>query len=153
MDVLQSEYNTWLSAENNPEETLEDISSLNLGDDPLFSMLSEAPKASSLRSEIDQYISEPRSLTTSCPLKFWESNLNRFILSKMARKYLSVPASSAGVERTFSISGWLSRARRASITSENISRLLMVREEVERSLVRRGTKRKNIYGGNVDVTM
>lgn len=145
MEILQEEYSTWSSGENHAEDLHEDGTYLNLEDDPLFSMLSEAPKANILRSEIDQYLSEPRSPTTSCPLKFWESNLNRFtILAKIARKYLAIPASSAGVERIFSISGWLSRARRASITSENISRLLLVREEVQRSLAQRGLKRKNI---------
>ena len=41
-----------------------------------------------------------------CPLQFWKANESKFkSLSEIARKYLGVPASSAAVERMFSISG------------------------------------------------
>lgn len=144
MEILRTEFNVWSSDENQADDHREVVLALNLEDDPLFNMLSEAPKATVLRCEVDQYLSEPRSPTTSCPLKFWESNSNRFgVLSQIARKYLAIPASSAGVERIFSISGWLSRARRASISSENISRLLLVREEAQRLMMQGGLKRKN----------
>ena len=39
-----------------------------------------------------------------CTLEFWKTNENNFSpLAELAKKYLSVPASSACVERMFSI--------------------------------------------------
>ena len=56
---------------------------------------------------IDSYISTIASGDfKQCPLLFWKSHEVKFkSLAEIARKYLGVPASSAAVERIFSISG------------------------------------------------
>jgi hypothetical protein len=49
----------------------------------------------------------------ACPLLFWKLNEKRFKeLSKLAKKYFGVPASSAAVERMFSIAGHVFHTKR-----------------------------------------
>lgn len=101
-------------------------------DDPFFELLSEVPVISSEKSEIEMYLGEALAPSSSDPLVFWKNNCNRFpVLSNIARKMLAIPASSAGVERVFSVTGCISRARRSKINAENVSRLLMVRENID----------------------
>ena len=50
---------------------------------------------------------------TSCALEFWKQNEQNFLpLAELAKKYLSVPASSACVERMFSIAGHIFSLKR-----------------------------------------
>ena len=46
------------------------------------------------------------------------------VLSKLARKYLSIPASSASVERLFSVCGAIIHARRARLSANTVEALL-----------------------------
>ena len=48
----------------------------------------------------------PLSIVDSDPLLFWQKNSKKFpSLSKIAQKYLHIPATSAPVERIFSVAG------------------------------------------------
>ncbi len=68
-----------------------------------------------------------------CPLLFWKSNFGRFpIMSKLARKYLAMPASSGSIERLFSVAGAIKRARRANLNVETIEKLLLLRDDLMR---------------------
>jgi hypothetical protein len=52
-----------------------------------------------------------------CPLLFWKLYENKFqLLSALAKKYLGIPASSASVERIFSISGHVLSAKRSKMS-------------------------------------
>jgi hypothetical protein len=46
----------------------------------------------------------------------------------MALKYLALPATSASVERLFSVGGSIMRSRRASMKIETAERLILYRE-------------------------
>ena len=52
----------------------------------------------------------------SNPIDFWKINNQMVLLSKLALEILSVPATSSSAERLFSIAGYLSSGRRASIS-------------------------------------
>jgi hypothetical protein len=67
---------------------------------------------------INDYVSVVDEINfNGCPLLFWKANENKFrILSEMARKYLEVPASSAAVERVFSIAGHILSCKRKMST-------------------------------------
>ena len=55
-------------------------------------------------SEIDEYIREPCSDMEDNPLEYWKINNEKYPkLATLCEKYLSVPATSAPVERLFSI--------------------------------------------------
>lgn len=69
-----------------------------------FTVLSQTPSTHKTKSEIDLYEEEPLELENVCPLSYWRVNTEKFpLLSSLARVYLAPPASSAPVERLFSI--------------------------------------------------
>ena len=69
-----------------------------------------------LDNTIDEYLSALKVNKLNCTLEFWKTNESRWpFLAKLAKKHLGVPASSAAVERIFSIGGHiLSNKRRRS---------------------------------------
>ena len=75
----------------------------------LISFMKKTTPASSTAPVIPEhvtYFSEPVAEEDMDPLTFWKANTSRFpSLSKLSRKYLSIPASSAPVERLFSVAG------------------------------------------------
>jgi hypothetical protein len=61
-------------------------------------------------------------------LSFWKSNEIRFKdLSKLAKKYLGVQASSAGVERIFSISGHIFQSKRRKMGIDLFSTMVFLK--------------------------
>ncbi len=78
--------------------------------------------------EISDYLSEPCILENSDPLTFWRQNSSRFSsLAKVASKYLAMPASSAPVERLFSIAGKVFRADRCNLSVTRFQQLMLIR--------------------------
>ena len=66
-----------------------------------------------INREIDEYCRTIRSSTFKCPLEFWKANHAKLpLLANLAKKYLGIPASSASVERMFSICGHILSLRR-----------------------------------------
>ena len=77
-----------------------------------------------IQNQLDDYI---EVLTTGnfnedcCPFQFWEENKIRFsFFANYALQVLSIPPTSASVERLFSISGNLSSGRRSSTNPNNL---------------------------------
>ena len=97
--------------------------------------------------EFDQYLHEPEIVesqgqvsdtNTEYPhqiivdcfdlLEWWKSNQTKFpILSKMARQFHAVPASTAPIERVFSISTRIVTNSRANLTPSSIEQLMMLK--------------------------
>ena len=62
------------------------------------------------------------------PLKYWEANYHRLpILSKLSEKFLAVPATSAPVERLFSIAGKIFRPDRCRLNNSTFEKLMMIK--------------------------
>lgn len=79
--------------------------------------------------EVADYLGEGLEDPSKNPLDYWRNNSGKFpVLARMAREFLGFPASSGGVERLFSISGSLCRARRAALKMGTISNMLLYRE-------------------------
>lgn len=65
------------------------------------------------------------------PLIWWKNNSYSFpYLSKLARKYLSIMASSVSVERLFSQTGNLVTPKRSNLSSNMINGLIMKRNDI-----------------------
>lgn len=79
--------------------------------------------------EIDGYLALPLNVAENeSPLKFWELNEKKFPrLAKFAINVLGMPASSAEVERLFSVAGSISKARSARLRPETMERSLCCR--------------------------
>lgn len=70
--------------------------------------------------ELNSYLSESPIEDTDDPLDHWRSTQHKFPkLAKLAQRYLSLPASSAAVERIFSVGGKLFRPDRARLSDKN----------------------------------
>ena len=62
------------------------------------------------------------------PLEFWKLNQVKYSpLAKLAPRFLCVPASSAPVERLFSIAGKVFRPERCRLTDERFEELMFIR--------------------------
>ncbi|ODM89363.1 Zinc finger BED domain-containing protein 1 [Orchesella cincta] len=79
--------------------------------------------------EIEIYLGSDCIGDTESPLVYWKRNEEVFpVLSALAKKYLAVPATSASVERLFSVAGAIIRARRAAMKISTAERLICYRE-------------------------
>ncbi len=75
-----------------------------------------ASSSSTTAQQVQQYLSEPCLDDDAEPLLYWKSKQAEYPqLADMASKYLSTPASSAPVERIFSIAGKIFRPERCNL--------------------------------------
>ena len=83
-----------------------------------------------LEEEFNDYIRIicDENFECSCPLIFWKTHESRFKkLSNLAKKYLGVPASSAAVERMFSIAGHVFNTKRRKMGLNLFSTLVFLK--------------------------
>ena len=93
----------------------------------LFAMLSTLPTTAESGSEISTYLREPCVAYECDPLLYWEANTNRFPeLSILSCKYLCVPATSAPVERIFSVAGRITRPDRSRLRPVMVESLVYI---------------------------
>ena len=89
----------------------------------------QARQKSPLENEVDLYAYSmvargEAACNALCPLEFWATEGLAFpILAGVAARILSIPATSASVEQMFSISGRISCASRASLSSSHVNEL------------------------------
>ena len=80
---------------------------------------------SAIEVELSRYTESQRCERMTDPLTWWKKNeINYPNIAKMAKKYLSIPATSVPSERLFSKAGEIVSARRASIKSKNVDMIL-----------------------------
>ena len=78
--------------------------------------------------EVQDYIESPCLPEDANPLEYWLDNQSKYpTLALLAKRYLSVPASSAPVERLFSIGGKILRNERCSMSDRTFERLMFVK--------------------------
>ncbi|CAC5368390.1 unnamed protein product [Mytilus coruscus] len=76
--------------------------------------------------EVNQYFMEP--CIENNPLGFWESNEHNYpILASMAKRFLAILASSAPVERLFSIAGKIFCPDRCRLSDNTFHKLIMIK--------------------------
>ena len=82
-------------------------------------------KAEIVENEVTRYVSEPSS--TVDPLTWWRERAPTYpIISRLAKKYLAIPASSVPSERIFSLAGNIVTKKRANLKPENVDRLIFL---------------------------
>jgi len=77
---------------------------------------------------VDDYFEEECDESDANPLLYWKENQYKYPeLSKLALKYLTVPASSAPVERLFRIEGKVFRSDRMRMKDQTFETLMMIK--------------------------
>lgn len=75
--------------------------------------------------EVERYIMIEEADIDICPFKWWASQASNFpILSELAKKYLSIPATSAASERLFSDAGNVMTAKRTNLLPSTFEHLI-----------------------------
>jgi hypothetical protein len=88
---------------------------------------------SDIEKEFDDYLKMAKPSKNSSILEWWKTNSARLpSLSKLARSYLAIPASSTSSERMFSIAGNIINCRRTNLTSETVNKLVFVRDNIQK---------------------
>ena len=79
-------------------------------------------------NELETYLEESCQEMDTNPLDYWKINyINYPTLAKLANKLLSTPATSAPVERLFSIAGKVFRPERCSLKDDTFEKLMMIK--------------------------
>lgn len=89
---------------------------------------SEADKV--LKNEIAKYLTQ--TFSGDNPLEFWRSSTLK-ILPQIARCIYTIPASSAGSERRFSVAGKVQRVDRALLAPEKLCAQVIVSNKLRES--------------------
>ncbi|KAM3842884.1 E3 SUMO-protein ligase ZBED1-like [Diretmus argenteus] len=94
-----------------------------------FSSLSEEDK---IKTELQTYLLTPEIREDADPLQWWKKHQYSFPrLSKLAKKYLSIPATSAPSERLFSVGGNIVTCHRASLKPDVVDRLVFLANNLQ----------------------
>jgi len=82
-----------------------------------------APNQTAIDFEVQMYLSDVKNFTECDALKFWSTKLSSMpLLSTVAFTILSVPATSAPVERVFSRASIVLDKRRHNLSDEKLER-------------------------------
>ena len=102
--------------------------------DDFFDFMSPVSKTHKKRNisgavnELETYLEESCQEMDTNPLDYWKINyINYPTLAKLANKLLSTPATSAPVERLFSIAGKVFRPERCSLKDDTFEIHMMIK--------------------------
>ena len=81
-----------------------------------------------IEKEVQDYLSEVSLPEDSDPLLYWQTKSSAMpTLGTLAKKYLTIPATSASMERLFSVAGRICRPDRCRLSDKQFERLLFIK--------------------------
>lgn len=114
--------------------TISTLSTSNITDEPGTSGSdSQSEYVSVVINELRVYLSIPLVDRTHNPITWWKENKINFpLLSKLAKKYLSAPATSVYSERLFSEAGNIYEETRSRLLPRNAEKLLFLHHNLDK---------------------
>ncbi|XP_039518036.1 uncharacterized protein si:dkeyp-117b8.4 isoform X1 [Pimephales promelas] len=96
-----------------------------LGEDPTERM----PE---IHQQLENYIAEPLCRRSLSPLQWWRNKEHRFpAVARLARKYLSIPATAVSADRTFAPRESPVTQRRATLGSKHLDHILFLHQNTD----------------------
>ena len=87
--------------------------------------------SASLQHELDLYVADPNIPRSACPLQWWQSHTSTFpVVAEVARRMLSIPATSVASERLFSKAGDVITKKRNQLSPSCADRVLFLMENL-----------------------
>ena len=88
-----------------------------------------------VQDEVEAYSKQQQQPRDSSPLDWWKVNKGRYpTLAGLAKKYLSITATSTPAERVFSVAGLIVSRLRASLTPEHVNMLVFLNKNMDLNL-------------------
>jgi len=121
---LRNEYQ--LFYESDDYINIQQSTDLEIGNSLLAEMFAESQVVD---NKVNEYLSMPQISLKNDPFKWWAGNQDRFpILSRLAKKYLSISATSTSSERLFSQAGNIMTAKRTQLNPKLFEKLLFLKK-------------------------
>ncbi|KAL4132406.1 hypothetical protein QTP88_009560 [Uroleucon formosanum] len=87
----------------------------------------DVTEVNNLTTEFQNYLAEPQLKFHLNPFDWWKSRENKFPrIGILAKKYLSIPATSVSSERCFSTAGNVVNSKRTSLLTKNVNLLVFL---------------------------
>jgi len=91
-----------------------------------------APQQELLCRELNMFLSEPPISRTACPLRWWANNQANYAnIASVARRLLSVPATSVAKERLFSRAEDIMSKKRNQLAPSKADRIIFLMDNLE----------------------
>jgi hypothetical protein len=119
--------------DSNPRKRPHEESDDESDDGDYRSFLHESVRRGTIQNEFDRYLLTPPPERKTKTLEYWKAHTMLFPhLNLMARDVFAVPATGAGVERTFSKSGRVATWTRARLNSMTITETMLYKDYLSR---------------------
>jgi len=87
----------------------------------------DSSEANDLMTEFQNYLAEPQLKFDLNPFDWWQSRQEKYpTIAMLAKKYLSIPATSVSSERCFSTCGNVVTSKRTSLLTKNVNLLVFL---------------------------
>ena len=129
ISFLRNEYQSVKESEEFVANTTPNNNDLELSESNNSLLIDMFTESQSTENEINDYLSLPQFSLKTDPYKWWAGNQDRFpILSYLAKKYLSISATSTSSERLFSQAGNTMTAKRTQLKPKFFEKLLFLKK-------------------------
>ena len=126
--IIKREYESQNLEKNNK---IDDFATINLLYTPCLLKALEKEELLAI-NEVDEYMKLSEISLKKDPLAWWDLHSKKFpILSKLARIFLAIPATSTPSERLFSDAGNLMSFKRMRISPELFNRMMFLKRNID----------------------
>ena len=121
-----------IKVEPEPTPAKDSVLSEIFGDVYVVAVEPAKPPLALVEAEVQQYKSCPPVALDVHPLQWWKDQALKFpILSRVAKKYLCIPATSVPSERVFSAAGNIISSQRSRLKPKHLDKLIFLKKNMQ----------------------